>query len=192
MLKIITLHTINEVFKQAQSPVYANAKMVYISCLIHHFGALEPSESNAMEFALSVDEVQLPRYAASFDELHRAGLVRIEKDEVVFINLWGQHIDRTLLTAENDSEGSFHKITKFSEQLYGNTSLEEFIRRAYKLSEHQYNMALDEFCAEQDATQRVYHHIREVYGHFKNWCKYNLDKPTHTSAKSTGKLLGDD
>ena len=173
MLKTITLHTINEIFKEADSPLSAQEKMTYISCLIHHFKNLEPSEKNAMQFSVGKDAASFDRYSATYHSLCLAGLIGIEKDEIIFQNTWGQHIDRSVLTSESDSKSPINEIGNYANELRQTTSISEFIMRTYKLKGSEYVTALEDFVEEQAATKRVYNSFRDVLGHFKNWMKYS-------------------
>jgi hypothetical protein len=191
MLKVVTLYTINEIFKE-YAPKGANARMIYISCLIQHFESLEPSEKNAMQFEMKMTDCKYKKFAASYFALAEVGLITLLDDHILFNNAWGQHIDRLALTKSSDPEDTLNGVLNWEDELKRGSRMKDHIRRTFKLSEIQYDKLLEQFISEQAASKRVYTSESDVLSHFQNWAKYNVDKPAAEKVISAGKRLGDE
>ena len=98
MLTVINLYTIDKIFEEAESKITPLAKMLYINCIIHHFRDKKPTVASAVAFDLFMNDIpDYKRYEKLFEELHKGGLVIIGDTRVSFPNLWGKHIDRSML-----------------------------------------------------------------------------------------------
>jgi len=194
MLKVINLYVIDQIFQGSDKKLSANEQMLYINILMHHFREKESTEVNAVQFEYFYEAIAFDRFSASFHGLHQAGLVDVRSDRVVFNNLWGQHIDRTLLDQpdENyDGEGHFHFAQRFRDEIEGSRSMLEHCAMRYRIDKAKYLELVGLFVGEQTAILKKYSNYSDCVGHFSKWVKYNVATAESKTVKSTGKRLGD-
>lgn len=198
MLKVITLFTIDKIFSiQTEQKVTALAKMLYISCLTQHFKTKEATVANAFSFEMFKNDIpNYNNYEQLFQQLHKAELVVICFDRVCFNNVWGQHIDRSILSAVNPQNFigaiSINVADHYTEELLKNTSIYEMLSIKYKISAKQIDQLIELFVKEQVAFQKKYTSLSDCARHLTFWIPHNIGKANTTeTVKSKSKLLGE-
>lgn len=194
MLMVINLYVIDMIFGDAESIISANAKMLYINCLMHHFRLKKANIANAIAFDLFYEDFKdYDKYKKSLQELHKAGLLTMGDKTITFNNLWGQYIDKSLLEKVAPDEYiagfQFQPVSKFKEDLMTSQSISDLSQMKYKLTKIQVSRLVELFIAEQTTFDKVYHNFGDCKKHFINWLFYNSDKiPNQNQNKP--KILG--
>jgi hypothetical protein len=186
MTDLITLKTIKEIFDNAYCKISPMAKMLYISCLTNHFDKLEKTERNLVGFELIKSEILFDRDKGFFEELHKAGLVRLDYCSVYFLNHWAKSIDLSKVEKEKVN------VSESQIRLYLNGhSFISLVCMNNSLSLEDIATLIDKFCIEQSALSKTYRNENECRLHFSNWIKYNKKKQDdRVVTKSKGKILG--
>lgn len=193
MLKLITLHTIDQIFTHTHAPVGAGAKMLYLNCLMHHFRPLNPSASNLVAFELPISEIpNYGKYELMFEELNRAGLVELRPLTVFFINHWGSHIDKTIIPRQPyDFMGDLGVADKQAliKEFVENDYLFELVAMKHRINRQVYEKLIQVFVTEQVALNKKYVNLNDCFKHFLFWTPSNL--PRATVEKKQNKILGE-
>jgi hypothetical protein len=194
MLELITLQTIELIFDNNKK-VSSKSKMLYINCLIGYFKGKIATTENSMEFTLFVLEMKnYKKWEQYFIELHHAEIIKIHPitSSIIFINKWGQFIDRTKLDlAENQLLGSMLKnASELKEEMFDNKSLYELCGMKFKMTPAQVTLKIELFCKEQDSANKKYKDFGEASQHFNYWIAKGSNAPTQSKASSSSKILG--
>jgi hypothetical protein len=187
MLKLLTLDTINKIFKNQEKPISALSKMIYINCLTFHFENLSATFNNACSFELFNSDIDIKKFQKNFVELHKAGYVIMKDNSVYFENLWGQLIDRSKLKKDAVFQTNFNTIDWWWTDLFHSKTTEENIMKNCKITQKQYQDNLALFINEQQATEKTYNNLNEVTRHFFYWTQKKF--PSINQPKSH-KILG--
>lgn len=175
MLKLITLHTIKSIFDNATCEVSSLSKMIYVNCLIHHFGDLEPIEENSVGFELSDEEVKFEKFKKNFQELKKAEIVNIGFDcYITFYPLWNRYIDKTLIEKK--------KVVVDEKEIFAHLSNEMFLDIVCiknKISVQYAKVLIQKFAMEQLALNKKHFSESDCKKHFLNWVKYNIVEQGH-------------
>jgi hypothetical protein len=195
MLTVINLYTIDRIFEEAEVKITPLAKMLYINCLMHHFRDKKPTVTSAVAFDLFMNDIpDYKRYEKLFEELHKGGLVIIGDTRVSFNNLWGRHIDRSMLekvSAEEYVAGFQFKLASgFKDEMLKNGALTDVIKMKNGISQKQYEELLELFIKEQDAYDKKYSGYTDCVKHFSYWIPFNIKKSQSETIKSGSKILG--
>ena len=195
MLHIITLHTIDKIFEEAEKQISAASKMIYINCLMHHFREKSATVVNAVAFEIFKNDLKnYDKFVKNFEELHKAGLVIVSHERITFQNMWGQHIDRTKLDKVNPMHfvGSFEfsLASTYKDEMLNSQSLIELLQMKHRLSKQHFIKLLELFVKEQDTFESKYKSYGECTKHFTFWLNNNIDKLPKDTVKSSAKLLG--
>lgn len=195
MLKVITLYTIERIFNEdSEQKLSPMAKMVYISCLMHYFKDKPAKISSIAAFEILEEEMKsFEKHRKSFLELSRAGLVTIGKNSVIFKNLWGKHIDHSLLEKQSVESylGAFNykPVKDFEEELKASQSMAELARMKHRLSKIQLEKLIQLFIIEQTAKEKMYANYSDCISHFNNWIPSNINKLPQDKIKSNSELI---
>jgi hypothetical protein len=197
MLTVINLFTINNIFTQvATNKLSANAKMLYLNCLTHHFKDKKATIVNAVAFDMFKNDIpQYQNYQKQFEELHKGELVIIRHDAIGFINVWGKYIDRSQLEkvgVDTYVAGfQFQSVNAFIEEMRKSPSLYELCQMKHKISLKQVELLLELFYKEQVSISKTYNGYSDCAKHFINWIPNNVSKVPQENVKSKSKLLGE-
>lgn len=196
MLSIITLEAIDKIFSErAQIKVSPMSRLLYLNCLTGHFRNLEVSEKNAMAFEMfNVDIKNFETWKKYFIELHKAKLITMMNDLIMFNNVWGQFIDRSSFNEKGNAiyESQLKTADFFKEELLNNQTMFEVTGMKYKLAKTSMIKLIEMFVIEQMAISNKYENVGECTRHFIYWAGSNASK-IQTSpdiVKSSGKILG--
>lgn len=193
MLKLITLHTIDEIFKEVQCPLGALEKMLYLNCIVHHFRNLEPTSSNSVAFDIPTTEIpNYTTYERQFKELEKAGLVEVNPFSIHFINHWGAKIDRTQLRQTKSGfmgDLPVENAEQLKKELVENEYMYELMAMKHKFSREDYIRLIDMFIAEQMAVSKKYANLNDCFKHFMFWIP--LQKNRMPNEKKSNKILGE-
>ena len=193
MLQLINLWTLTKIFEAAQFDLMSKTQMVYLNCLINHFKELNPTQKNAEAFSIFKAEFDYKSFEKNFIELHKSGLVQIEPDKIVFINLWGQHIDRSkLLENEQEYAGQipYNSIDSYEPRLKESNQFLEMCQRKTKLSKEAVLKYLDAFLDEQKALSKTYIDFRACSSHFYYLLVKNKAENDGSPKIGSNKILG--
>jgi len=190
MLKMISLHTINEIFKENDcNTLSIKSKMLYINILTHHFKDLRATTENQSAFSLLIKDIpHFKIWHDNFKALESKNLVSIDDNSVHFLNAWGQHIDRSKLDLEEKENNN--RYEEYKKILHDSQSMLELSMMKHKLSKPRIFKLIDEFIKEQEAFFTLYKSERECVKHFHFWIAHNLDKTSSDKVKSQSKILG--
>lgn len=198
MLHIINLFVIDKIFTEAaESKLTPLAKMLYINCLTHHFRYKPANVASIIAFEIFQDDIKdYENYRKAFQELHKARLVTIGTNAIVFNNVWGKYIDRTKLdkvSPEKYLAGfRFQPVGNFKDDLLKSTQLIELSRMKYKLSKSQTQQLIELFVVEQSTFDKKYTNLSDCIKHFSYWVGFNAERVPRENVKSSGKILGKD
>jgi len=189
MLEIITLSTIKKIFDNANCEVSSMSKMLYVNCLMHHFGDLSYTQEDSVGFELTDTEVKFNAFKKNFQDLKKAGVLEINFDgSIVFFPLWLRHIDKLLLTKKpsvvvdnQEIEGVLNQSQVFLDLVCMKHSITILSAR---------NL-IKRFSYEQYALGKHHRNESEIKNHFLNWVKFNLNNDVKKVVKSNAKILGD-
>ena len=190
MLKMITLHTLNEIFRENEcNSLSIKTKMLYINILTHHFKDRTATTENQKAFDINTKDI--PHYKIWYDNfkaLETKNLVSITDNSVHFHNMWGQHIDRSMLDAEE--QPNLDRFEKYKNLLENSQSMLELSMMKHRLSKVQLIKLIEMFIKEQEAFLTLYKNDSECIKHFHFWLPTNIAKTTNEKVTSTSKILG--
>lgn len=196
MLHIINLFVIDNIFSEvAQTKLSPLAKMLYINCLTHHFRGKECNVASAVSFQIFQNDVKdYEKYRKAFEELHKAQIVTIGSNAIIFNNVWGKFIDRSKLSKvapEKYVAGfQFQPITDFKNELLKSSQLIELSQMKYKLTKKQIEQLIELFIVEQMTFEKKYTNLSDCIKHCSYWIGINADLVPKENVKSSGKILG--
>lgn len=182
MLKIISLHTIKQIFEtEAKIPLSAMAKITYISCLSYWFEDMPADLDSNTGFDVVIAQMKTLNH---FTELQAAGLVQINPDTVTFYNVWNRHIDKTLLNKPSPEVYlGLHEqkpANEYEKDLLASRNAFDLLGMRHKLSDKQIEDLMKEFVKEQDAVGNKYYHAGDCISHCLRW----VGKKAPTMGKS--------
>lgn len=193
MLQLISLWTLTKIFESAEFDVSGKSQMVYLNCFMHHFKDLKPTHKNAQAFSIFKSEIDYHSFEKNFLELHKAGLIQIESETIVFLNHWGQHIDRSKLVEKDDDyagEVPYYSIENYESRLKESQQFIEMCQRKTKLSREIVLNYLASFVEEQKALSKTYIDFRSCSSHFYYWLVKKLNNTNPQSKTGSTKILG--
>lgn len=195
MLNAINLFVLDKIFKERCNGIKLNAstQMFYIRCLSRHFDNKELKYENSQQFEMfDSDFPNYEKWKPKLQELHRAGLINMSGRTIIFINHWGQYIDRTIFVGTHTDESEFSKSPiEYLEKLKNSQSLEELCCMKNKITKKQFSTLLELFLKEQTELEKVYFELSDVKQHLINWIPYNIDKIPNIRTATATKILGD-
>lgn len=187
MLELITLATIKKIFDNAHCEVSSLSKMLYINCIMHHFGDLSPIEENSVGFELLDSDVNFDKFKKNFQELKKANIVNINFDgSIIFFPLWNRYIDKTkiekkvVVIDENKIESTLSESTMFI----------ELVCMKNKITDVEAKSLIKKFAKEQKVLDKKHFNDGDCKKHFLNWVKFNLNTQPKSVVKSNSKILG--
>lgn len=195
MLSAITLLVLERIFAQeSQAKLGASTQMLYINCLTNRFKKLECLEVNSQQFEMF--ESDFPNYNFWYPklvELHRAGLINIAGKSIVFKNVWGKYIDKSVYDKKEINIGFDIKTAKdFKESLINNQAIIDLCALKHNSTPKQTNHLIEIFLFEQNALETKYLDEGALKKHFLNWFPKNIERTREIRVASQTKLLGDD
>ena len=119
--------------------------------------------------------------------LDKAKLVVLEKDNILFLNVWSKHLQ--LYRFKNNT----HKLTsvmEYQENMYNSHSLVEAVAMKNRIKKEEVNQLFKLFFSEQNGIGKEYQNESECRKHFIYWCNNNLNKVVKVKVKSKHKILG--
>lgn len=197
MIKLFNLLVIDNIFKyEVKQPNHINSKckMVYISCLTHHFKDKEPSVINSMGFELSFEEnTSLKNFMPEFQILESAGLVNVYSSGIGFKRVWANYIDirylETIPPINYVGAMEMQVNNDLKKQFMENEQLIELCAMKYKISKESYPKMVDLFLTEQIAFGKKYINLMDCLKHFTFWIPNNLNAVNVEKKKP--KVLGE-
>lgn len=202
MLRVITLHTIQQIFQtEATQQVSAMAQMAYIRCLTHYFADLPANRENCVAFTLRFAQMNNgPRSRKYFEELAQAGLVTLTDKTVEFLPVWHRHIDRSKLDPTDVMERvgimtGARPAEDYRNDIENNQSFKDLIGMKHGISEQDLEARvkplIDEFLKEQQAKHKVYYNPTEAIGHCISWIGKRLPVVDRAQMrKAAGNFIG--
>lgn len=196
MLTLITLYTLDKIFnEEAKIRLEGGARALYVNCLTHHFRDRKPTVANAVQFEmLKADIKGYAKIEKNFKLLQQAELVVIGEESIVFVNVWGQHIDREKLERIAPDEFvagfQFHPIEKFKDELLNSQSLIELQAMKYKATKQQVVKMMELFFKEQETFEKKYSDHADCKKHFTYWLGKNVANMPKDTVKSKNQILG--
>lgn len=195
MLTIINLHTISKIFSEdvsgALSPM---AKMIYINCLMHHFKDKPATVSSIHAFEIFEEDMDYQKFRKYFQELHKAGLVSIGQNSIVFHNVWGRHIDHSRLgkVSAEAYVGGFNikPAAEYKQELLESENMVELAAMKHRIGKSQVQKMIEVFIKEQSTLEKKYTSFSDCISHFNHWLSKNLEKVPKDVVRSSNKLLG--
>lgn len=201
MLRIITLHTIQQIFEtEAQAEVGPMAQLAYIRCLTHHFQDLPATRENCVAFTLRFAQMNNGQKSKKyFQELEKAGLVKLTDKTVEFPAIWHRHIEWGKLSQADLETRLMAKSGQspddFKAELLKNQTFFDIVgmRHGIKPEDAPKKIAvlIEEFTKEQLATGNKYYNFHEFSRHCLGWISRKLPQiPPKDLKKLGGQLLG--
>ena len=193
MFSLLTFEVVEKIFdERAEQKTSSLAKMLYLNCLMGHFKGKEATDENSMGFEIFIGEIKnYIKWAPQFIELHKAKLITITDQMIVFNNHWGQFIDRSSLQPKEVNVVT--RVTPLScrEELLSNVSMFELVCMKNKCTKEKYAELVDLFVKQQTALQEWYPNVQSCSKHFLYWALGQAtNSQTPTTVKSKNKLLG--
>lgn len=194
MLNAINLFVLDKIFQEKCNGIKltASTQMFYIRCLSKHFEKLELKYENSYHFEMFDNEFpNYEKWKPKLLELQTAGLVSIKGRSIVFLNTWGNYIEKGVYLT-NQSDAEYSSLPKaFQKELAESTSFFELCCMKNKMTKKEYESLLDLFIREQTELGKSYFDINAIKFHLNNWIPSNLEKLRLKKTQSSGKILGD-
>jgi hypothetical protein len=196
MHSLFTFEVIEKIFNQrAEQKTSSLAKMLYLNCLMAHFRDKEANEKNATGFELFRNEIKnYDKWSTQFIELHKAKLISVTSDMLVFHNHWGTFLDRTEIVLKENIKitiGAEH-VEEYHNYLIENKHLVDLIAMKNKWTQTQILEVIDLFMKEQLALCTQYNSTQDCVRHLISWIGINAQKLNikTQASKSKNKIIG--
>lgn len=178
MLKHISLHTINSIFNlDSLFSLSAKAKIAYLQCLTYHFEDLEPKMVNLQSFELQKRIVN-QKSIVYFQELEKAGLVKINENTITFINHWHKYIDKSSFEKVKAHEYlglmDYKKANDYKDELLNSDSFSELLQMEFKIDRQKVVYLLNRFFNEQNAIEQSYPNYQSASRHCLSWIRKEM------------------
>ncbi len=178
MLKLISLHTINSIFNlDSLISLTAKAKVAYIQCLTYHFEDLEPKIVNLQGFDLHKRVIN-QKSIVYFQELEKAGLVKINDTTITFVNHWHKYIDKSQLEKVKAHEYlglmDYKKAIDYKDELLNNQTFCELIQMEFKINAEKVVYLVNRFFNEQNAVEQSYANYQSASRHCLSWIRKEM------------------
>ena len=160
MLKLISLYAINSIFNLDSLIILsAKDKIAYIQCLTYHFEDLEHKIINLQSFELNKRVIN-QKSLVYFQELDKAGLVKLNEDTITFINHWHKYIDKSQLEKVKAHEYlglmDYKKAIDYQDELLNNQTFRELLQMEFKIDKDKVVYLVNRFFNEQNAIEQSY------------------------------------
>jgi hypothetical protein len=178
MLKLISLYTINSIFNLDSLIILsAKAKIAYIQCLTYHFEDLEPKIVNLQGFELNKRVIN-QKSLVYFQELDKAGLVKLNDNTITFINHWHKYIDKSQLEKVKAHEYlglmDYKKAIDYQEELLNNQTFSELLQMEFKIDKDKVVYLVNRFFNEQNAVEQSYANYQSASRHCLSWIRKEM------------------
>ena len=178
MLKLFSLYTINSIFNLDSLIILsAKAKIAYIQCLTYHFEDLEPKIINLQSFELNKRVIN-QKSLVYFQELDKAGLVKLNEDTITFINHWHKYIDKSQLEKVKAHEYlglmDYKKAIDYQEELLNNQTFSELLQMEFKIDKYKVVYLVNRFFNEQNAVEQSYANYQSASRHCLSWIRKEM------------------
>ena len=178
MLKHISLHTINSIFNlDSLFSLSAKAKVAYLQCLTYHFEDLEPKMVNLQSFELQKRIVN-QKSIVYFQELEKAGLVKINENTITFINHWHKYIDKSSFEKVKAHDYlvlmDYKKANDYKDELLNSDSFSELLQMEFKIDRQKVVYLLNRFFNEQNAIEQSYPNYQSASRHCLSWIRKEM------------------
>lgn len=178
MLKLFSLHTLNSILNQdSLISLSAKAKIAYIQCLTYHFEDLEPKIINLQSFELHKRVIN-QKSLVYFQELDKAGLVKLNEDTITFINHWHKYIDKSQLEKVKAHEYlglmDYKKAIDYQEELLNNQTFSELLQMELKIDKDKVVYLVNRFFNEQNAVEQSYANYQSASRHCLSWIRKEM------------------
>jgi len=196
MYSLFTFEVIEKIFNQrAEAKISSLAKMLYLNCLMGHFKDKEANEKNATGFELFRSEMKnYDKWEPQFIELHKANLISINSDMLIFHNHWGMFIDRSQFFIQDNIKITMgpEYLVEYQNYLIENKHLINLIAMKNKWTQTQILEIIDLFMKEQLALCTQYNIKQDCVRHFISWVGINAHKLNMNTQpnKSKNKIIG--
>lgn len=200
MLKVISLHTLQQIFEvEAQEKLSAMAKMSYIACLTHYFEDKPATTEFCTGFDIDRKDMKMTEATIRyFNELQDAGLVMLNDRTITFINHWNRHIDKRQVEPTADATllnlMAYKHVREFEEELLKNEEIFELMDMKHKLKKDAVKKLMTLFIKEQSAVDKHYPNHSSCFLHFISWGAKKAPPPLIQTeiAKPSSVLIGRD
>lgn len=178
MLKQFSLHTINSIFNlDSLFSLSAKAKVAYLQCLTYHFEDLEPKMVNLQSFELQKRVIN-QKSIVYFQELEKAGLVKINENTITFINHWHKYIDKSSFEKVKAHEYlglmDYKKANDYKDELLNSESFSELLQMEFKIDRQKVVYLLNRFFNEQNAIEQSYPNYQSASRHCLSWIRKEM------------------
>ena len=178
MLKLFSLYTINSIFNLDSLIILsAKAKIAYIQCLTYHFEDLEPKIINLQSFELNKQVIN-QKSLVYFQELDKAGLVKLNDNTITFINHWHKYIDKSQLEKVKAHEYlglmDYKKAIDFKDELSNNQTFSELLQMEFKIDKDKVVYLVNRFFNEQNAVEQSYANYQSASRHCLSWIRKEM------------------
>jgi hypothetical protein len=186
--EVISILVMDKIFKEVDIKLSFGSMQFYQNCLNHHFASKEEELVNLNEFYISYDKLKnLEKYKLQLTQLEEAKLIVLEKDNILFLNVWSKHLQ--LYRFKNN----IHKLTsvmEYQENMYNSHSLVEAVAMKNRIKKEEVNQLLQLFFSEQNGIGKEYQNESECRKHFIYWSNNNINKVVKVKVKSKSQILG--
>lgn len=174
MLELISLHALQEIFDGTGMDISSVSKTFYINCLMHHFKGKKATVVNAMAFEFTNEDIDFIKFKKQINELHKASIVVLNGDVLLFNNSWGKYIDKSKLDKDEKesytgTSYSFIPMKDLLDVLLKNESLIELCQMRNKIEKNQVILLIKDFAKEQISVKKTYLNEQECSKHCINW-----------------------
>ncbi len=186
--EVISISVMDNIFKEVDIKLSYGSMQFYQNCINYHFSKQEEDILNLNEFQISYSQLKnLEKYRLQLTQLQEAKLIVLEKDNVLFLNVWSKHLQ---LYRFKKNDYKLYSVMNYKDEMYNSNSLLEAVAMKNRIKKEEVNQLLQLFFAEQDAIGKEYQNESECRKHFIYWCNNNLNKVVKVKVKSKSQILG--
>ena len=184
----ISISVMDNIFKEVDTKLSYGSMQFYQNCMNYHFSSQEEDIVNLNEFHISYDKLKnLEKYRLQLTQLEKAKLIVLEKDNILFLNVWSKHLQLHRFKKNNYKLSS---VMDYKDEMYNSNSLIEAVAMKSRIKKEEVNQLLQLFFAEQNAIGKEYQNESECRKHFIYWSNNNINKVVKVKVKSKSQILG--
>jgi hypothetical protein len=148
-----------------------------MQCLTYHFEDLEPKIVNLQGFDLHKRVIN-QKSIVYFQELEKAGLVKLNETTITFVNHWHKYIDKSQLEKVKPHEYlglmDYKLANDFKNDIINSGSFCELIQMEYKIDKDKVVYLINRFFNEQNTHEQSYPNYQSASRHCLSWIKKEL------------------
>ncbi len=184
----ISISVMDNIFKEVDIKLSYGSMQFYQNCMNYHFSSQEEDIVNLNEFHISYNKLKnLEKYRLQLTQLEKAKLIVLEKDNILFLNVWSKHLQLHRFKKNNYKLSS---VMDYKDEMYNSNSLIEAVAMKSRIKKEEVNQLLELFFAEQNAIGKEYQNESECRKHFIYWSNNNINKVVKVKVKSKSQILG--